>query len=86
MSNVAVSMSVITCQTFLTLIMVKYVFRMETGISFWEMAAVFADLCAERGRPGIDHSRLCKQLQVIRGIAKFDFYADDHAVGMFLAG
>ncbi|NJE36309.1 ABC transporter permease [Bacillus paralicheniformis] len=40
MSNVAVSMSVITCQIFLTLIMVKYVFRMETGISFWEMAAV----------------------------------------------
>ncbi|MDI5788065.1 hypothetical protein PO124_05095 [Bacillus licheniformis] len=56
----------------LTLIMVKYVSGWKPASHLGDGSGA-ADLCAERGRPGIDHSRLCKQLQVIRGIAKFDF-------------
>ncbi|MED1740529.1 ABC transporter permease [Bacillus swezeyi] len=40
LSNIAVSMLVITFQIFFTLVMMKYVFYIETGIPFWEMAAI----------------------------------------------
>ncbi|MFN2744667.1 MULTISPECIES: ABC transporter permease [Bacillus] len=40
LANIVVSMLVITFQVFFTLVMATYVFHIETGISFWEMAAV----------------------------------------------